>query len=583
MASGSAARRRADDARRAIAAGQEPRVDRSPDWDAPAAQHLGNQAVARLIADTTTGGATAAIHQLAATHEVGNDALARMVGSTGVQRAASAPATAGGVLDDGLAARIDAQSGGGAPLPEPIRVPMQERLGTDLGGVRVHTDATAATLARSVQAQAFTSGQDVFFGAGNYQPQSASGRELIAHEVVHVAQQRSGELGFSGRISDPADPAEVEARSLAPGLARSVDVGVVDPLSASVNASVGTEGSVAGHDVHRQPNPGTAAPDLGTTLSVPAMEDLRRVATEVSFLAGAYAERGVRAVDMLKASLVAESDTYKQAYDVYSGVIRQAAADARDEKEWIDIFVGIGIGTGVGLLSGAIIPEGLALGWSILAEAAGEGVEAVAAKAVDATGVFDVAGTDLQPGGLDPNVLATDIWHRLADLYRGVLGVQQHTQFLPLILGNVEYALGQFRLLEAGAPADMDRAALVDMAVALNRAGAHLRALRPELQQRLGAMARLEAQAAATKRRTPREVEQDIWLMWMETVPDGQSDILDRNAIEDHLAAIGVLGPGSVLGVDFGWWTSKDDELEALAAARPKAAAIRERYRALSQ
>ncbi len=179
--------------------------------------------------------------------------------------------------------------------------------------------------------------------------------------------------------------------------------------------------------------------------------------------------------------------------------------------------------------------------------------------------------------------MSTDIWHRLADLYRGVLGVQHHTQYLPLVLGGAEYALGQFRLLEAGAPADMDRAALVDMAVALNRAAAHLRLLRPELQQRLGALSLLQAQAAATPRRPVNEVEQDVWILWMDTVPNSQSDILDLDAIEDHLAAIGVLGPGSVLGVDFGLWTSKDDELQALAAARAKAGEVRERYRALSR
>ncbi len=287
--------------------------DRSLDGTAPPVHQLGNGAIARLLAGAETSGDVAATHQLATVHQLGNRAVARMLADAGVGRAAATSAV-GGALDADLAARIDAGRGGGQRLPDGIRIPMQNQLGTDLHGVRVHTDATAATLARSVDAQAFTTGQDVFFDAGNYEPQSPSGRELIAHEVVHVAQQSSGGLSFSGRVSDPADPAEVEARSLAPALARSVDATATDASPAGLVP--------ASAQVHRAPNPGTAAPDLGSVLSVAALEELRRLATEVTILAGAYAERGIGTVDTLKASLVASSDTYTQAYDNYAGVVR---------------------------------------------------------------------------------------------------------------------------------------------------------------------------------------------------------------------------------------------------------------------
>ena len=84
-----------------------------------------------------------------------------------------------------------------------------------------------------------------------------------------MAQQRSGRIGFSGRVSDPSDAAEVEARALAPAVARSV--------GASGTAAPAT--TVAGPDVHRAPAAGAPAADLGTVLSVPAMEALRRDAT----------------------------------------------------------------------------------------------------------------------------------------------------------------------------------------------------------------------------------------------------------------------------------------------------------------
>ena len=58
--------------------------------------------------------------------------------------------------------------------------------------VRIHTDAGAATAAAAIGAHAFTVGSDVYFGRGEYQPSTAEGRGLIAHEMTHVEQQRSG-------------------------------------------------------------------------------------------------------------------------------------------------------------------------------------------------------------------------------------------------------------------------------------------------------------------------------------------------------------------------------------------------------
>ena len=56
----------------------------------------------------------------------------------------------------------------------------------------MHTDANAAGLARSVNAQAFTVGSDVVFGAGQYRPDDTDGKQLLAHELTHVVQQSGG-------------------------------------------------------------------------------------------------------------------------------------------------------------------------------------------------------------------------------------------------------------------------------------------------------------------------------------------------------------------------------------------------------
>src|SRR5262249_13162984 len=74
------------------------------------------------------------------------------------------------------------------------------RLGTDLSRVRVHTDGRSGEIARSIQAKAFTTGEEVVFAPGEYAPDRPDGQHLIAHELTHVAQQsgRAPSLDWSG-------------------------------------------------------------------------------------------------------------------------------------------------------------------------------------------------------------------------------------------------------------------------------------------------------------------------------------------------------------------------------------------------
>lgn len=68
---------------------------------------------------------------------------------------------------------------------------MESRFGYDFGHVRVHTDARAVESARAVKALAYTVGRDVVFGAGQYNPISAQGKHLLAHELTHTVQQEN--------------------------------------------------------------------------------------------------------------------------------------------------------------------------------------------------------------------------------------------------------------------------------------------------------------------------------------------------------------------------------------------------------
>ncbi|MEH2394219.1 MAG: DUF4157 domain-containing protein [Nostoc sp.] len=86
-------------------------------------------------------------------------------------------------------ASIKQASGGGQSLAKSIREPMEQAIGADFSRVKVHTDSRANQLNQSIQAKAFTTGQDVFFRQGEYNPGSLGGKKLLAHELTHVVQQ----------------------------------------------------------------------------------------------------------------------------------------------------------------------------------------------------------------------------------------------------------------------------------------------------------------------------------------------------------------------------------------------------------
>jgi Domain of unknown function (DUF4157) len=83
---------------------------------------------------------------------------------------------------------------GGEALPSPTRSFMESRFGWDFSSVRVHRDTRANTLAKQVNARAFTLDRDIFFAGSAYRPDSAEGRRLLAHELTHVVQQSEGRI-----------------------------------------------------------------------------------------------------------------------------------------------------------------------------------------------------------------------------------------------------------------------------------------------------------------------------------------------------------------------------------------------------
>ncbi len=106
-----------------------------------------------------------------------------------IQRMAVGEATE---VDPSVEDAIQRGRGRGQPLAPSVRVSMEQAFGADFSGVRVHTDSQSHQLNQSIQARAFTTGQDVFFQQGEYNPGSLGGKELLAHELTHVVQQSGG-------------------------------------------------------------------------------------------------------------------------------------------------------------------------------------------------------------------------------------------------------------------------------------------------------------------------------------------------------------------------------------------------------
>jgi Domain of unknown function (DUF4157) len=189
---------------------------------------------------------------------------------------------------------------GGQPLPPHLASDFGGRLGADLGAVRVHTGAESGRLADSLEARAFTAGQDIHFGPGQYDPDSREGQRLLAHEVVHTVQgsATAASPATKRRTSTPDEPHEIEADAAAAALVEGTG-----PVHVSRGA--------AGETIHRKPTnageasaPYTPADQVeqvrlalraATTAARTAIAAARK--TRIEAEAHAALDRGARSID----------------------------------------------------------------------------------------------------------------------------------------------------------------------------------------------------------------------------------------------------------------------------------------------
>jgi hypothetical protein len=160
--------------------------------------------------------------------------LQQTYGNRYVQRLAEGSEQA--TLDEGTITRIGAQKGSGKPLEAGTRAEMEAAFKQDFGDVRIQADDSADELARELGAKAFTTGKDVFFREGAYQPGSEAGKSLLGHELTHVVQQEGGiqarnaigrigdvfeeEAALAGQAMSEGQKVSVEKASAVPALQR---------------------------------------------------------------------------------------------------------------------------------------------------------------------------------------------------------------------------------------------------------------------------------------------------------------------------------------------------------------------------
>lgn len=87
-----------------------------------------------------------------------------------------------------MESQLNHLQGGGQAMPEGLRNMMEKGFGQDFGQVRLHTDSEAANLSSSINAKAFTHGNDIYFNHGQFSPETSEGQRLVAHELTHVVQ-----------------------------------------------------------------------------------------------------------------------------------------------------------------------------------------------------------------------------------------------------------------------------------------------------------------------------------------------------------------------------------------------------------
>jgi hypothetical protein len=239
---------------------------------------------------------------------------------------------------DELVARAALSSG--SPLPADIRHRFELSLGADLSSVRVHTGEASEVAAEGVAARAYAIGQDIHFAHGQYDPMSADGQRLLAHEVAHTVQQAGGVSArqHSLVVSQPGDFAEIEADRAA---------------SAMVNGSAVAVATLSGaRSVQRNPDKEADKKwAQGLRTQVQAVQDAAQAAQDTL---NADADTALSAITDAQLSYGKFETKYNEAVDRFTSKVSKALEEAEELRENIKTVAGSALGALPGF-AGAVV------------------------------------------------------------------------------------------------------------------------------------------------------------------------------------------------------------------------------------
>lgn len=181
---------------------------------------------------------------------------------------------------------------GGQALPPETREFFERRFGRSFADVRVHDDRSADQSARSMGAQAYTTGDDITFASGDYQPWTRQGRHLLAHELAHVVQQ-SGARGHThaGSLAtslSPVTSGTVQRRLVATGDRAGFATLANAIIAVQFEIRISNTGEVTIHSTNVQGPPTRDAQQLLNAFRI-AIND--RQTTTIEFIRGSTSRR----------------------------------------------------------------------------------------------------------------------------------------------------------------------------------------------------------------------------------------------------------------------------------------------------
>jgi hypothetical protein len=121
-----------------------------------------------------------------------------------------------GAVSDAVSGKIQSSMGGGSPMQANTKSFMESRFGTDFSDVKIHNGGESTELNRSLDAKAFTVSNNIYFNSGQYQPETDSGKHLLAHELTHTIQQSGSKGAGSSAVirRTPEDDAKALAKKI---------------------------------------------------------------------------------------------------------------------------------------------------------------------------------------------------------------------------------------------------------------------------------------------------------------------------------------------------------------------------------